>query len=179
MEFNLLIPRRNASFLFIMLFLAQLKSFLLSNCKKEDDFNSKTCFNDIIKLDNKKYRAGQLCTNEKDDLIVEYSDISPGNSRLFYALKENGRGFFLNGSPIKEITMSGAEIINRYESINAFISLESDTKKEKQYLLSISSDKSLTEIHDMEEGTYQQWLTTDFLNIEENRYIFTLRFSFL
>ena len=179
MDFNLLIPRKNITFFFIMLFLAQLKSFLLSTCKKEDDFNSQACFNDIIKLDNKNYRAGQISTNEKNDLIIEYSDSSPGNSRLFYALKENGRGFFLNESPIKEVTMSGAEIINRYESINAFISLESDTNKEKQYLLSISSDKSLTEIHDMEEGTYQQWLTTDFLNIEENRYIFSLRFSFL
>ena len=171
MNFDLLIPRKNITFFFIILFLDQLKSFLLSNCKKEDDFNSQTCFNDIIKLDNKKYRAGQICTNGKNDLIIEYSDSSPGNSRLFYALKENGRGFFQNESPIKEITMSGDGIINRYESINAFISLESDINKEKQYLLSISSDKSLTEIHDMEEGTYQQWLTTDFLNIEKERYI--------
>jgi len=74
----------------------------------------------------------------------------------------------------------GKNIIERYESINAFVSLESDKEKKKQYLLSISSYISLTELHDIEKGTYQQWLTTDFLNVkDEQKYIFSLRFSFL
>ena len=179
MNINLLYLRSNFLYLFIILFLTKLKSFNFTKCGVNDDFNSKTCFNDIIKFNNKKYRAGQICTNKKNDLIIEYSDESPGNSRLFYSLKENGRGFFQNEEIIKEMTLTNDKINDRYESINAFISLESDINKEKQYLLSISSYMSLTELHDMEEGTYQKWLTTDFLNIEENRYILSPRFTFL
>lgn len=118
-----------------------------------------------------------MCLNKNNDLIIEYSDDHPGNSRIFYYIKENGHGFFQNEEARKEISLTGYKIINRYESINAFVSLESDINKEKRYLLSISSDKSVTELHDMEIGTYQLWLTTEFLNIEENRYILSRRFS--
>ena len=186
MGYSLLYSKNNLSLLFIVIFLAELKLFNFTTCKSKDDFNSKTCFNDIIKFNNKKYTNGYICTNNKNILAIEYSDESTGNSRLFYSLKENGRGFFQNEKSIKEIDLNsdkfheGKKIIGRYESINSFVSLESDIKKEKEYLLSISSDLSLSELHDIENDTYQQWTTTDFLNIkDENRYIFSLRFSFL
>ena len=175
MDLDFLYSRKNHLLLFIITLLTRLKSFNSEGAL----LDSKDCFNDIIKFDNNKYRAGQICTNNKNDLIIEYSDESPGDSRLFYSLKEDGRGFFPNEALTKEITLPNNKIYKRYESINAFISLESDLEKEKQYLLSISSDLSVTEIHDMEKGTYQQWLTTDFLNIDKDRYIFSLRFTFL
>ena len=179
MAFKFFYLRKNMLFMIIIIFLAKLKVFKFSQCEENDDLNSKTCFNDIIKFDNKKYRAGQICVNKNNDLIIEYSDDYPGNSRIFYYIKENGHGFFPNEETIKEISLIDDKIINRYESINAFVSIESDINKEKQYLLSISSDKSVTELHDLEIGTYQLWLTTDFLNIEENRYILSSRFSLL
>ena len=179
MAFKFFYLRKNMLFMIIIIFLAKLKVFNFSQCEDDDDLNSKTCFNDIIKFDNKKYRAGQICVNKNNDLIIEYSDDYPGNSRIFYYIKENGHGFFPNEETIKEISLIDDKIINRYESINAFVSIESDINKEKQYLLSISSDKSVTELHDLEIGTYQLWLTTDFLNIEENRYILSIRFSLL
>ena len=179
MAFKFFYLRKNMLFMIIIIFLAKLKVFNFSQCEDDDDLNSKTCFNDIIKFDNKKYRAGQICVNKNNDLIIEYSDEYPGNSRIFYYIKENGHGFFPNEETIKEISLIDDKIINRYESINAFVSIESDINKEKQYLLSISSDKSVTELHDLEIGTYQLWLTTDFLNIEENRYILSIRFSLL
>lgn len=155
-----------------------MKLFNFTTCKTKDDLNSKDCFNDIIKFDNKKYARGYICSNDKNILAIEYSAESSEDSRLFFSLKENGRGFFENEQAIKEITLNsnlyheGKKIIGRYESINAFVSLESDSKKEKQYLLSISSKLSLTELHDLEEGNYQQWITTDFLNInDKKRYI--------
>ena len=174
MAANFLHSRNNFFFMMLIIFLTKMKSFNFSKCSQNDDLNSQTCFNNIIKFDSKKYRAGQICTNKKDDLIIEYSDTIPGHSRLFYSLKENGRGFFQNEETTKEITITGDKIYNRYESINSFVSIQSDTKKEKQYLLSISSNKSLTELHDIEGGTYQQWLTTYFLNIEENMYIISI-----
>ena len=186
MDINLLCLKNNHFYIFIILFLTQIKPFCFSTCKPNDDFNSKTCFNDILIFNKKNYRAGQICTNNKNILSIEYSDQSPGNSRLFYSLLENGRGFFQNENSIKEITLTsdkyheGKKIIGRYESFNAFVSLESDIKKEKQYLLSISSNISLTELYDLENDIYQQWVTTDFLNIkDENRYIISPRFSFL
>ena len=179
MAFKFFDSKKNFFLMIILIFFTKLKSYNFSKCSSNDDFNSKTCFNNIIKFDSKKYRAGQICTNKNNDLIIEYSDASPGNSRLFYSLKENGHGFFPNEETTKEINITGDKIYNRYESINAFVSIESDKKKEKQYLLSISCNKSLTELHDIEGGTYQQWLTTEFLNIEENRYIISLRFSLL
>ena len=179
MAFKFFYLRKNMLFMIIIIFLAKLKVFNFSQCEDDDDLNSKTCFNDIIKFDNKKYRAGQICVNKNNDLIIEYSDDYPGNSRIFYYIRENGHGFFPNEETIKEISLIDDKIINRYESINAFVSIESDINKEKQYLLSISSDKSVTELHDLEIGTYQLWLTTDFLNIEENRYILSIRFSLL
>ena len=179
MAFKFFYLRKNMLFMIIIIFLAKLKVFNFSQCEDDDDLNSKTCFNDIIKFDNKKYRAGQICVNKNNDLIIEYSDDYPGNSRIFYYIKENGHGFFPNEETIKEISLIDDKIINRYESINAFVSIESDINKEKQYLLSISSDKSVTELHDLEIGTYQLWLTTDFLNIEENRYILSFRYSLL
>ena len=155
MAFKFFYLRKNMLFMIIIIFLAKLKVFNFSQCEDDDDLNSKTCFNDIIKFDNKKYRAGQICVNKNNDLIIEYSDEYPGNSRIFYYIKENGHGFFQNEEAIKEISLIDDKIINRYESINAFVSIESDINKEKQYLLSISSDKSVTELHDLEIGTYQ------------------------
>ena len=178
MDLGLLHSRKNHLLLFTIILLTRLKPLNFSNCEC-DGLYSKDCFNDIIKFDNHKYKAGQISTNNKNDLIIEYSEESPGDFRLFYSLKENGRGFFQNEAVTKEMALHIDKKYKRDESINAFVSLESDTEKEKQYLLSISSDLSMTEIHDMEEGTYQQWLTTDFLNIEKERYIFSLRFTFL
>ena len=178
--------KKNFLLLLIIIFSDQLKLFNFTTCKSKDDLNSKDCFNDIIKLDNKKYTRGYICSNDENILAIEYSDESSDDSRFFYSLQENGRGVFENEKAIKEITLNsnqyheGKKIIGRYESINAFVSLESDTKKEKQYLLSISSNISLTELHDIEEGNYQQWISTDFLNInDKNRYIFSLLYSFL
>ena len=88
MDIILLYSRSNFLFLFMILFLTKLKSFNFSKCGAQDDFNSQTCFNDIIKFNNKKYRAGQISTNKENDLIIEYSDESPGNSRLFYSFKK-------------------------------------------------------------------------------------------
>ena len=139
----------------------------------------------LIRINKKKYRAGYILTNKNNVTIIEYSDDSPGDTRLFYSLKENGRGFYFNDAVTKEISLSSDQyynnekIIGRYECINDFVYLKDDTNREKQYLFSISSYLSLTELHDIEAGSYTQWVTTDFLGIsDKHRYIFSYRFSF-
>ena len=58
------------------------------------------CFNNIIEINinsERYYRAGHFATNKNGDLIIEYSSDGknlPQDYRLFYALKQNGRGFF-------------------------------------------------------------------------------------
>ena len=174
-------------FLIITLFLVQIKLFTsaVTSCIAQDNFNTKTCFNDIIKFSDKKYRAGQILTNKNNVTTIIFSDDSPGNSRLLYSLGENGRGFFYdNETVIKVLTLTSnayhddINIIGRYECLNDFVYLEDDVNREKQYILSISSYLSLTELYDVEEGAHQQWVTPAFFNISEwKRYIFSYRFS--
>ena len=105
-------------------------------------------------------------------------------------MKENGRGFYENEEVRKEITLTSDQylyfkphdntyhIVGRYECITDWVYLKEDTDKTKQYLFSISSFASLTELHDIENDSYQQWITTDFLNIEDrHRYIFSYKYS--
>ena len=150
--------KRNFPMLLI-LFLIQMNIYnfaFISSCPKSSSFTTQTCINDIIKINKKKYRAGYILTNKNNETFIEYSDDSPGDSRLFYSLKENGRGYYFNDTVTKEITLTsndyydGKHIIGRYECINDFVYLNTDTNKEKQYLFSISSFLSLTELHDIE-----------------------------
>ena len=97
--------QRNFFFILILM-LTQIKICYSSSCIVQDNFNTESCFNDIIKINNKQYRAGQIQVNNNNDLIIEFSDNSPGDSRLFYSLKENGRGFYANEAVRKEISLS-------------------------------------------------------------------------
>ena len=66
------------------------------------------------------------------------------------------------------------------ESKNRLVSLEGDTTKKKQYLFSVSTYISLTELHYFDEdfkNTHKTWLTTEFFNIDKKRYIFSYQFS--
>jgi hypothetical protein len=113
----------------IIFHLILLNSFIFTINKSNNEFDSETSFNDIIKFDNKNYTSGSICINDKNTLIIEYSDKSPGQSRLFYSLKENGRGYFENEEDIREINITscqyyyGKKIFQRYDSMNAFVSL--------------------------------------------------------
>ena len=184
-----LLSNKSYYHLFIILFIMQINICnlaFLSSCPKSSSLNNNTCFNDIIKINKKKYRAGYILTNKYNETFIEYSDDSPGDTRLFYSLKENGRGYYFNDTVTKELLLTsndyynGTHIIGRYECINEFVYLKTDSNKEKQYLFSISSFLSLTEIHDIENNSYKQWITTDFLGItNKHRYIFSYRFSLL
>ena len=71
-------------------------------------------------------------------------------------------------------------IVGRYEWINDFVYLKDDIAKSKQYILSISSFASLTELHDIENDSYQQLVGTDFLNIQNRtRFVFSIFISWI
>ena len=108
---------------------------LLNNIFVQCDFNdcisnrtlgNQDCFNNIIKIEGFKYRAGRFVTTKKGELIIKYSqDYQSGGHRLFYHLTQDGRGYYENNNPIKEINIQNTEIfenrIGRFEARNILI----------------------------------------------------------
>ena len=148
-------------------------SFCSTNCPNQVSIGTKTCFNDVLKFDSKQYRAGHFVTYKNGDMIVEFSDDVEndpnkeyGYSRIFYGLKENGRYFFQNDSPIWEIENIGSvdSARGRYESLNQLVITESDIERNDEYLFSTSSYNSLTELHHFQNQTYIYKKTSDFLS---------------
>ena len=164
---------------------------LLNNIFVQCDFNdcisnrtlgNQDCFNNIIKIEGFKYREGRFVTTKKGELIIEYSqDYQSGGHRLFYHLTQDGRGYYENNNPIKEINIQNTEIfeniIGRFEARNILIELDGDTTG-KEYLLSTSSWLSLTEIYDLESDNYYTYFTPSFFNMND-KYIFSYNYELL
>ena len=77
--------------------------------------------NNILVFDSNHFRSGAFAYNSKGDMVIEYSY---HNYRLFYGLKKNGKGFFLNNNKetvFKELTFSSDKENRRYESRSLFI----------------------------------------------------------
>ena len=150
------------------------------SCPTSVSIDTKTCFNDVLKFDSSKYRAGHFVTYKSKDMIVEFSDDdmsdqSYGYKRIFYGLKENGRYYFPNESPIWEITNIGSLGNNRgrYESLNQLVVVKNDKERKNEFLFSTSSYDSLTELHIIHNKTYIYKNTSDFM--EKN--IFSFQYS--
>ena len=123
------------SFLIFIFYFITFANIKCQNCEKDISIEDTNCFNSItiINVPNKFYRAGHFALNKNGDMIIEYSY---DKYRLFYGLKKNGKYFFPNITKEIEIinTDGNSTKIQRYESINSFISLINDTNKEKEYL---------------------------------------------
>jgi hypothetical protein len=136
-------------------------------CNKDNPIENNKCLNEIkiFKFEDKHYRAGHFATNTNGDMIIEYSFES---FRLFYGLKKDGKYFFPNITEEIEIvnTDGNSTKLQRYESINSFIFLINDADKEKEYLLSLSSNLSLIELHDLENDSFK---TKEHVSFYENR----------
>ena len=157
-------------------------------CKNNNDFSKTECFNNIIKIDSKQYRSGHFATTKNGELIIEYSeDGLPGADRLFYRLKPDGRGYYPDDNPIKEIFIeykkettiedeTTKQCSGRYEARNIMVNIDGD---EKEYLFSTSSWYSLTELYDIESHKSWTWFTSDFFEIPNNKYIFSYQFDVL
>ena len=155
-----------------------IKSMISSSCKDDPNISNKDCFNDVIKFDNMKCRAGHSALNKDGAFILQFSNDSETGTRVFYGLKPNGRYYFPNETPTKEITLEKkGDIIARYESMNSFISLKNDINKNKEYFLSISTYSCFMEMYDFTENEVQ-YVTKynyDYLGVQ----IFSFRFELL
>ena len=158
----------------IFIFFISTKS---QTCNSGMYITNNQCFNQLklFNYENKYYRAGHFATNSKGDMIIEYSY---NEFRLFYGLTKDGKEYYPGG--IKEIELTSENIdpeeIRRYESLNLFVSLASDVDKEKEYLMSISSWKTVVELFDIENNDYNLLSTEVFFERDEGTfsYIFQL-----
>ena len=174
--------RKIRLFLFIFQFLLSIHFAFCGNCKNIYDLTNSACFNAPIIFNDSNWRAGHAATNKNNVTIVEFSlDNEDSKSRIFYGLKQNGRYYFKDG--FKKIdTMScdgcSTNYRGRFESRNLFVSLYNNSAK--QYLFSMSSYKSLTELINIDAGDnfdYHAWDTLTFFGL--SRPIFSLEFSLI
>ena len=175
--------------IFYLLLTFQKTECDIDSCISDKSLDNSDCFNNIIKFEDHKYRAGQFVTTKDGELIIEYSeDATDGRYRLFYRLTKEGRGYYEGDNPIKEIYIdnlidtkdednNNIKVAGRYEARNALIVLDGDTTG-KEYLLSTSTWYSLTELYDIESGDYFTWLTPDFWKIG-TKYIFSYHYVIL
>ena len=164
----------NSLFITFLLIIQNINLSLCATCAKDTLISDTKCFNNVLKFDSKKYRAGHFVTYKNGDMIAEFSDDGAlgdntvGYSRIFYGLKENGRYYFPDESPIWEIQNIG-KIDNargRYESLNLLVVKEDDLTRENEFLFSTSSYDSLTELHIISNKTYTYAKTTSFVGKE-------------
>ena len=124
----------------------------------------------ILEFNSHKYRAGQFAHDANGNMIIEYSE---DNYRLFYGMKKDGKYYFGDGTPTKEIQIdNNGNDAMRYESRNIFVTNNNDNTK--QYLLSIGSSVTVTELHDLDEGQYIFKSTSELLGNEIFSFIFPL-----
>ena len=147
----------NVEFFFVL-----IKFIYCDNCKISNSLINTECFNNILIFNKKTYRAGSFATNKNGDIIIEYSTAA---SRLFFGLKQNGDYYFKSDNHTKEIEEIRGynNIYGRYESENIFVSLEDDINKDKEYLFSVSTYISLTELYDFESNNYEVSETQNFI----------------
>ena len=161
----------------------QISFIFCGVCYKKKLLTTDTeCYNDVIHFSHAKWRAGHACNTLKGELFVEFSvdesnDESQSKRRLLYGLKKNGRYYFPDEPVYKEITFDN-EKKGRFESRNILVSLKDDTSKSKQYLFSMSTYISLTEMIDIENEQHYAFVTNEFLSqITSSKRIFSLEFS--
>ena len=138
---------------FFFVFLKNIKLINSKTCTEEKKLSNTDCFNSVLIFNNKDWRAGHSALNKDGVFILEFSPDSENGDRLFYGLKPNGRYYFPDEKPTKQVTLSsttynGKTIIARYESINSFIAFKDDTNRDKEYFLSISTYYCYMELYD-------------------------------
>ena len=105
-------------FFILFIYFSQIK-IIIGQCPKDDIIKEgSSCFNNINIFGN-GYRSGQFTIRKDGVLLIEYSS---SNKRLFYGLKLNGRGFFINEATTKEIIIK--ESLKDSEHIVASMKVE-------------------------------------------------------
>ena len=142
-------------------------------------------FNNIIKFNNKNYKAGKFAINNKGELILELSENNEMNSaRLFYGLTKEGRFLFSNKSSYtKDININIDNSISTkgkgYPDFDLFISINNNSYLNKQYLFSINSNNLRIGLFDLNDdnNVYYIWNFYNFFGMNGSDYNFEYKYS--
>ena len=154
-------------FIIITLDECQLDKPILSNgecssqCQNKEYYKSGECSinntiiktqfpNDIISIGEETFRYLNFITLSNGEMIFQTFSYPENNRRIFYGLKNNGRGYFKNSNketPFFSVKANNTEQF-KYESGNSIFTING-----KEYFLSMGRLKSYTEIIDLENGT--------------------------
>ena len=172
---SLIIRKNIPLFLNFFICLINLLNINCKTCKESTTLEETDCFNNIIEINRgneRYYRAGHFATTKNGDLIIEYSGDGPAEYRLFYALKQNGRGYFDDNYIKEKELVKNGNYIGRYESRNIMINLYENLDEE--YLFSTSSYDSASELHDLENDEYKVAVTETFLGTRIFSYVYNI-----
>ena len=187
------------NFLLIFLFVFIMSEQIYSKCLKntpillkngscvlkyctETEYINKVCIidneiiktqwlNNIIKIGDKNFRYINIANYSNGDLIVETTAIPGSSKRMFYGIKNNGRGFFKNKIDNKMTSyysieakdQTGNNNNQRLESEVFIATINGGKNNGKEYLVSIGKGEGYTELYDFENDLIYQSPTTDFL----------------
>ena len=111
-------------------------------CVKNNSIINTQWLNNIIIVSNDDFRYINIASNLNGDMFVETSPISESSERIFFALKNNGRYYFIDWENNEEtpffIMNEINEDLKRHESNLINIVLNDDDNTE--YLMSISAE---------------------------------------
>ena len=149
-----------------IIFFIKIQLYFCQKCNNIYNLENSECFNNILIINNSRFRSGQFAKNKEGDIFIEYSN---GNKRLYYGLLKNGSYYYNNELHCKEKIIEGISYndylyVKRYESKNLFISTKNDISKTKEYLLSLGSYKTLIEIYDIDNDIMTTHITENVLN---------------
>ena len=167
---------KTKSYLLFLIFLIKALPIASNTCKSNAKISNTDCFTDLIKFDQKNYRAGHAIVTKSGELLIEFSIDDESSERLFYGLKKNGRNYFPDDSFIKIIDVGSDQTRkSRYESMNRLVKINDGSNDGKEYILSISTFKTLMELYDIETWNFTIKNSISYL---ENQ-IFSFKFQIL
>ena len=138
-----------------------------SICIKNNSIINTQWLTNIIKISNDNFRYIKIVSNLNGDMFIETSPISDSSERMFYALKNNGRYYFINSENSEEtpffIMNEMSEDLQRHESNLLNIVLNNDDNTE--YLMSVSAQGSV-EIYDFINRERKHVSTATFLGLD-------------
>ena len=161
------------------------------NNNNQQNSNEEICLDNVIKFDNKEYRANNFAKNKKGDVILELTELKEDNdnneyssSRLFYGITKEGYPLFANNtSYTHEIQINKSKekfddnennnLFNNYSSNNLFVSIQNDINEDNQYLFSINSHNSMVELFNLNNennNIYYLWNFNEFFNLNSEYY---------
>ena len=196
MNYKIKIGKHKTSLLYFSLFLKiiclfQMISPIINECKKENliPFNDGSCILEfcgeqnsthgicnIILIGDKDFSYVNLANYSNGDLIVETTSLPGSSKRMFYGLKKNGREFF-NANDLNKKTyyysieakdQIGNDKNQRLEAEIFMATINEGENKGNQYLVSIGSNSSYTELYDFNNNKIYQNQTSSFLSRQMN-----------